>query len=231
MGFCRQCQLPWLFCRQIHNPQRLSCPNSLAQKTEQNSSGLDPFPKTPEVGECIFYKTEMPISLSSLPPLLVHSPKGLLQYVINFTFPVCRKGEWRLCPSSGPACPRGHQLKALIGQQYIKVAPRSRSSERQESFSWAFVSNKYRNTEEARGKNTSTKTGVSRVLYRADDSSASAFAGSPCSHSSSSARQMIFLTFLFRGHLTYSPQRAPPRKAHRVYADARTVIPQLPGTD
>lgn len=93
------------------------------------------------------YKTELYLSLPSRPPSLALSPMGLLQCVINFTFPVCRRGERRLCPSSGPACPRGHQLKALIGQQYIKVAPGSGSSERQESISWAFVS-KHRNTEE-----------------------------------------------------------------------------------
>lgn len=87
------------------------------------------------------------VPLPSFPASLARSPMGLLQCVINFTFPVCRRGEKRLCPSSGPACPRGHQLKALIGQQYIKVAPGSGSSERQESISWAFVS-KHRNTEE-----------------------------------------------------------------------------------
>lgn len=47
-------------------------------------------------------------------------------------------------------CPRGHQLKALIGQQCIKVAPRSGSSERRESISWAFVS-KHRTIEEEEG--------------------------------------------------------------------------------
>lgn len=55
-------------------------------------------------------------------------PKGFPQCLINFTFSVCRRVERRLRPSSRPARPRGHQLKALIGQQYIKVAPRSRSS-------------------------------------------------------------------------------------------------------
>lgn len=49
------------------------------------------------------------------------------------------------------AGPRGHQLKALIGQQCIKVVPGSGSSERQESISWAFVS-KHRNTEEDKKK-------------------------------------------------------------------------------
>lgn len=82
----------------------------------------------------------------SLPPPLVHcSPKGFPQCVINFTFSVCRRVERRLRPSSRPARPRGHQLKALIGQQYIKVAPRSGSSEHQESVSWAlFQIEKYR---------------------------------------------------------------------------------------
>jgi hypothetical protein len=81
-------------------------------------------------------------SLPSFPAsFLVRPPKGLLQCVINFTFPVCRRGERRLRPSSGPGRPGGHQLKALIGQQYIKVAPGSGSSKRQESVSWAFVSN------------------------------------------------------------------------------------------
>lgn len=106
-----------------------------------------PLTVTPAPSGSGVCEAELYLSLLSLPPSLARCPKGLLQCVINFTFPVCRRGEKRLCPSSGPACPRGHQLKALIGQQYIKVAPGSGSSERQESISWAFVS-KHRNTEE-----------------------------------------------------------------------------------
>lgn len=121
----------------------LAAPNSSAQKTQQNTLVLDPSPGPPRSEDassarqtCLF-----PFSAS----LARCSPKGFLLCVINFTFSVCRRVERRLCPSSRPARPRGHQLKALIGQQYIKVAPRSGSSERQESVSWAlFQIEKYR---------------------------------------------------------------------------------------
>lgn len=149
--FYRQCALPWPFCVQIHNPQRLRRPSPPARPARESGNcrnrGIWILIHDPAPGGSGLYKMEPYLSLPSRSPSLARSPKGLLQYVINFTFPVCRRGERRLCPSSGPACPRGHQLKALIGQQYIKVAPGSGSSERQESISWAFVS-KHRNTEE-----------------------------------------------------------------------------------
>lgn len=63
LGTYRQCKLPWLFCKEIHNPQRLSRSNAPAQKTEQNTRVLDPSPGPPEVGGCLLSKTEWPLSL------------------------------------------------------------------------------------------------------------------------------------------------------------------------
>lgn len=150
LGIYRQCKLPWLFCKEIDNPQRLSRPNSSAQKPEQNTRNLDPsqIPPKLENAPSARWSCHLPFSASLAPCF----PKGFPQCVINFTFSVCRRVERRLHPSSRPARPRGHQLKALIGQQYIKVAPRSGSSERQESVSWAFVSNRKIQKEKLKNK-------------------------------------------------------------------------------
>lgn len=140
LGIYRQCKLPWLFCKEIHNPRRLSRPNSPAQKLSRTHV-FGSLPQDPPKLEDVSSARRSCHSLLSA-SLASCSPKGFPQCVINFTFSVCRRVERRLRPSSRPARPRGHQLKALIGQQYIKVAPRSGSSERQESVSWAFVSNR-----------------------------------------------------------------------------------------
>lgn len=151
-----------------------AAPNPLTQKTESNPV-VWALPHDPRGWRLHPLQTELHLSLSSLPPTLARSPKGWLQCVINFTFPVCRRGERRLCPSSGPACPRGHQLKTLIGQQYIKVAPGSESSQsaRNPLVGLLFQTQKYRK----KHAHTSTRAGVGRVLCRVGFS-VSALAGS-----------------------------------------------------
>lgn len=67
LGIYRQCKLPWFFCKEIHNPQRLSRSKAPAQKTEQNTCVLDPSPVPCEDGGCILSKTELPLSLHFLP--------------------------------------------------------------------------------------------------------------------------------------------------------------------
>lgn len=129
---------------------------------------------------------------------------GSLQCVINFTFPVCRRGEKRLRPSSGPACPRGHQLKALIGQQYIKVAPGSGSSERPESISWAFVS-KHRNTEEEKNHLDADGSGACAVPHGLRSVFAGSLSLSLLSYSGLGTSNDLSC-FSVPTHLTYIPK-------------------------
>lgn len=75
LGIYRQCKLPWLFCKEIHNPQRLSRSNAPAQKTEQNSCVLDPSPCTLR-GWRMHPQQDRVATLSSLPPLLIALPRG-----------------------------------------------------------------------------------------------------------------------------------------------------------
>ena len=106
------------------------------------------------------------------------------------------------------ARPRGHQLKALIGQQYIKVFPGSGSSERQESISWAFVS-KQRNTEEERKKKKTHLDAAGCGACAGPRGSRSLFTGSLLlfSFAPGSAHETTFPASAFRAHITYIPQK------------------------
>lgn len=76
-----------------------------ARPTEETGCS-GPLPTIPSARGPGLRRTELYLSLPSLPSSLARTPKGLPQRVINFTFSVCRRGERRrLRPSSGQPVP------------------------------------------------------------------------------------------------------------------------------